>query len=178
MLLRKYVPFPVSPGKALLMNNIFNDQPEGRIRPMQRANLVRVHDIECESQAHPWTLAHFRAELENPVASVDVYIQAGEIAGFLCSWLIAGELQIQNLATACTSRRQGVAGRLLKHVLARSRTLGMQTAWLEVRAHNSAAIALYRTWDFTISTRRAGYYQDGEDALLMYRHETRQAEKH
>lgn len=151
------------------MNDFFNDQSDAVIRCMEPTDLIQVHAIECDSQPHPWTREHFMAELQNPAAEIDVFVLDGEIAGFLCSWLIADELQIQNLATATTFRRMGVAGRLLKHVLERSRNNGMESAWLEVRTSNQAAISLYRTLDFSILSRRAEYYQDGEDALIMCR---------
>jgi ribosomal-protein-alanine N-acetyltransferase len=38
---------------------------------------------------------------------------------------------------------------------------------LEVRRSNAPAIALYRALGFLHDTVRRGYYQDGEDAVLM-----------
>lgn len=137
------------------------------IRSMQPEDLPAVHAIECSCQTHPWTISHFEAEMDNPVASVDVYLWDRVVAGFLCSWLIAGELQIQNLGTAESFRRKGVAGRLLRHVLERSRQAGMAKAWLEVRADNFAAVTLYRQSGFVEMARRPQYYHDGEDALIM-----------
>lgn len=43
----------------------------------------------------------------------------------------------------------------------------MSTAQLEVRAKNSAAVALYEGLGFTLVGRRKRYYPDSEDALLM-----------
>jgi ribosomal-protein-alanine N-acetyltransferase len=137
------------------------------IRPLRQEELPTVHEIECSCQSHPWTIAEFAAELDNPVASIDVFQWGNDIAGFLCSWLVAGELQIQNLATARNYRRKGIAGKLLKHVLERSRRAGLETAWLEVRIGNLAAIALYRGYGFREMSRRPHYYHDGEDALIM-----------
>ena len=151
------------------MNDFPKDPLDSGIRPMEESDLTQVHAIECDSQQHPWTLEHFKAELENPVADTDVFILHGEIAGFLCSWLIAGELQIQNLATSRPFRRRGVAKQLLEHVLDRSCERGMEIAWLEVRADNPAAVSLYRAWGFSVSARRPGYYKDGVDALIMRR---------
>jgi ribosomal-protein-alanine N-acetyltransferase len=134
---------------------------------MTAADLVQVHALECAAQPSPWTLEHFAAELANPCARIDLCWRGGELAGYLCAWLIAGELQIQNVATAPSFRRQGVAARLLELVLARSRALGLEAAWLEVRAGNIAAIALYERFGFITVGRRPRYYADGEDALVM-----------
>ena len=149
--------------------------PDGdRIAPMQLADLAVVHQLECASQHEPWSLQHFADELDNPVASVSLYWHQGQLAGFLCSWLVAGELQIQNLATLPALRRCGVAARLLEHVIARSRTEGLTSVWLEVRVSNSAAIALYERFGFSACGKRAAYYPDGEDALIMtYDEETK-----
>jgi len=141
-----------------------------RIGPMERSDLSAVRQLECASQPDPWSLQHFADELDNPVASVDLYWCEDHLAGFLCSWLIAGELQIQNLATLPTMRRRGIAVRLLEHVIARSRRAGLTAVWLEVRLNNSPAITLYERLGFVPCGKRKAYYPDGEDALIMTYH--------
>lgn len=149
-------------------SNLAATLPDGDdILPLRRTDLARVHTLECASQTDPWSLQHFADELDNPVASLDVYWCQGELAGFLCSWLIAGELQIQNLATLPSLRRRGIAVRLLEHVIRRSRLAGLSSIWLEVRLSNAPAIALYERFGFSASGRRSAYYPDGEDALIM-----------
>jgi ribosomal-protein-alanine N-acetyltransferase len=142
-----------------------------RIAPLQPADIAAVQQLECTSQSHPWTLQHFADELDNPLASVDLYWCRDTLAGFLCSWLVAGELQIQNLATLPALRRKGIAVRLLDHVIARSRGAGLTSIWLEVRISNTPAIALYKRFGFSACGTRSAYYPDGEDALLMKREE-------
>jgi len=137
------------------------------IRPMTVADLNAVHILERSSQSTPWSLEHFAAELENPCAQIDLGFLQGQLAGFICWWLIAGEVQVQNVATAPSSRRKGVAAALLRHVLARWRNSGFDSAWLEVRVSNLPAIALYEGFGFVVVGRRPNYYADGEDALVM-----------
>jgi len=131
------------------------------------ADLPHLERIERVSQSHPWSLRQFEQELANPASRIDLYLSGGLPVAFLCSWLIAGELQIQNLATAPEFRRHGIAARLLEHVLARSRGEGFESAWLEVRISNAGAIALYRNYGFADAGVRPRYYADGEDALVM-----------
>lgn len=134
---------------------------------MTADDLPQVHALECAAEANPWSLEHFAEELGRPYSHTDLCWRNGQLAGFLCSWLIAGELQIQNIATAPLFRRQGVATRLLTVTLGRSVAAGLDAAWLEVRVSNAAAIALYERFGFRAVARRTGYYADGEDALVM-----------
>ena len=151
--------------------NLATNLPDGdKIAPLRRTDLAAVHKLECASQSDPWSLQHFADELDNPVASVDLYWCQEELVGFLCSWLIAGELQIQNLATLPRLRRRGIAVHLLEHVIRRSRAAGLMSIWLEVRLSNAPAIALYERFGFSACGRRSAYYPDGEDALIMTYH--------
>ena len=141
-----------------------------QIRPMTAADLPAVLSIERQCQPDPWSEAMFLAELENPCASVDLCAgEEGRVVGFLCSWLIRGELSILNLATAPQQQRQGIAARLLQHCLQRAEGLGLERAWLEVRDGNRPALALYQRFGFTAAGRRKKYYADGEDALVLQR---------
>ena len=141
--------------------------PEGdRIEPMKKSDLSLLYELECASQSNPWSRQHFIDELNNPVASVDLYWHDDELAGFLCTWLIAGEMQVQNIATSPAMRRKGVAARLLEHAIARNRAK-LSSICLEVRLSNTAAIALYEKLGFEKTGTRPKYYPDGEDALLM-----------
>ena len=154
--------------EPLLYNEQFIVLPHyDRIEPMTRADLPAVYQLEFASQHHSWSMQHFADELANPVAKIDLYWCRDVLAGFICSWLIAGELQIQNLATLPSLRRQGVAARLLEYVIERSRRLDLNSVCLEVRIGNTPAIALYQRFGFVVAGRRPAYYPDGEDALLM-----------
>ncbi|TLM67912.1 MAG: ribosomal-protein-alanine N-acetyltransferase [Deltaproteobacteria bacterium] len=137
------------------------------IRPMTKGDVAAVHALECSAQPDPWSAAHFAEELDRSYSQTDLCWLHGQLAGFICSWLVAGELQIQNVATAPAFRRQGVAIRLLAHVLQRAATTGFESAWLEVRVGNAAAIALYERFGFKAVARRPNYYPDGEEALVM-----------
>lgn len=134
---------------------------------MTEADLPEVHRVECAGQEHPWTLEQFRDELLNPAAKFDLYLCDGSLAAYLCSWLIAGELQVQNVVTSPEFRRQGIAACLLARCLERSAAEGLESAWLEVRDDNIGAIRLYERFGFKAVDRRPGYYRDGTDALIM-----------
>lgn len=134
---------------------------------MQPEDLEAVYQLECASQSEPWSRQHFIDEINNPVASVDLYWCGATLTGFLCTWLVAGELQVQNLVTLPEFRRRGIAARLLEYAITRGSRSDLTAIWLEVRAGNVAAIALYERFGFKVSGTRLRYYPDGEDALVM-----------
>ena len=137
------------------------------IRGADESDLVALLRIERECYPFPWSQQQFIEELQNRVATLLVCEIENRIAGYICYWLIGAEMEILNIATAPTARRRGVAVRLLNEAFSRCSEVGLSTAWLEVRAENRAAIALYQRSGFQKSGIRKGYYRDGEDAILM-----------
>lgn len=78
---------------------------------------------------------------------------------------------IQTLAVAPEHRKRGVARTLLRALLAEASARGVTDVFLEVRADNEAALALYSSEGFEAIDRRVGYYQpDGVDAIVMRLH--------
>lgn len=135
------------------------------------ADLDAIDDIERASFPAPWPKETFAGELAREWARVDVARDAaGRIVAFCNYWLVTTELHILAIATRPELRGQGIAGRLLQHVLDTARNTGCALATLEVRRSNKAAIALYEHAGFKTVHVRARYYQDdGEDALVMLR---------
>ena len=75
---------------------------------------------------------------------------------------------IQTLAVAPEHRRTGLGRTLLRGLLAEASARGVGDVFLEVRADNDAAVALYESEGFEAIDRRVGYYQpDGVDAIVM-----------
>jgi len=139
------------------------------IRAATRADLDALLALEQCCYSFPWSRQQFVDEFDNRAAALDVALIDEQIVGYLCSWLICGELQIQNLATSPHYRRRGIGQMLLEYVIERSQQQGMLSAWLEVREDNQAATRLYLSCGFEVSGRRKNYYQDGGDALLLSR---------
>ena len=77
------------------------------------------------------------------------------------------DAEILNIETQPSHRRQGLAQSLLVEAFDWARQNQRQAVWLEVRASNAAAIALYVKMGFIQISTRQRYYSDGEDALVM-----------
>lgn len=139
------------------------------IRPARACDLDPMLTVESACYDHPWSRQLFQQEFDNPLASVELLWVGDELAGYLVSWYLVGELHILNVATAPAFRRRQVARRLLENAFDRCREEGLERALLEVRSGNVGAIALYRSLGFEPGAIRKRYYADGEDALLMAR---------
>ncbi|MEM9576483.1 MAG: GNAT family N-acetyltransferase [Pseudomonadota bacterium] len=88
--------------------------------------------------------------------------------GFALVRSVADEAELLTLAVDPDQRRQGVARALMRHWMSDS---AAATAFLEVAADNTAAIALYTNFGFESTGRRKAYYARMNaarvDALLM-----------
>jgi len=91
----------------------------------------------------------------------------GHIVGFVLFWHIADEIQLLNIAVTHAARRQGVARALMNDLITYAKHVGAERIILEVRADNTAAIALYSTFGFASYNIRKKYYPDGQDAVEM-----------
>ena len=139
------------------------------IRRMTLEDVPAVHEIDTLSFSLPWPERSFRFELtENPVSRSWVTEFNGRIAAMLVLWLIVDEAHIATLATHPDFRRQGIGERLMIAALISARNEGAARAFLEVRAGNAAALALYNKYGFGMAGLRPRYYKDNnEDAILM-----------
>ena len=96
-----------------------------------------------------------------------VLVAEGAVAAFVVARQVAeDEFELLNIAVALDQRRRGYGRALLKAVLQR-----FPGIWfLEVRASNSGAEALYSELGFQRSGRRRDYYRSPvEDAFEMTR---------
>jgi ribosomal-protein-alanine N-acetyltransferase len=106
--------------------------------------------------------------MQSPVTQLWVVRDRGEIVAF-CACYAFGTLQldINTVAVAESRRRQGIARALLQRVLTET---AAQSATLDVRASNLAAIRLYEGLGFVITSTRPQYYENPkEDALILWR---------
>jgi ribosomal-protein-alanine acetyltransferase len=92
------------------------------------------------------------------------------IAGYagLLAPLASGQADIQTLAVAPDARRRGLGRALMVALLAEARERRATEVFLEVRADNPSAQALYVSLGFEQIAVRPNYYQpDGVDAHIM-----------
>lgn len=87
--------------------------------------------------------------------------------GFILARVAADEAEILTLAVALERRRSGQGAALVRAAAAAVREAGARRLFLEVSAENAAARGLYAGLGFVEVGRRARYYGDGADALVL-----------
>ena len=144
------------------------------IRRMRLEDAEEAAEIDRLSFALPWSAGSYAQETKNPVAWYYVLERDGLIAAMSGMWLILGEGQITTIAVRPEYRRQGLGRIMLRAMLtAAYEELNVTEMSLEVRPSNMPARNLYRSMGFVEEGRRRRYYEDnGEDAIIMWNHDT------
>lgn len=139
------------------------------ISSLSQTDLPSALRIEQRAHAFPWseqTLASNQGERYlNLQLTVD-----GEMAAFAITQIVLDEATLFNIAVDPAYQRRGLGRELLEQVVDEVEKRGVVTLWLEVRASNAAAIALYESMGFNEATIRRNYYptaEGREDAIIM-----------
>jgi [ribosomal protein S18]-alanine N-acetyltransferase len=137
-------------------------------------DLGAIMDLEGATfESDAWSTESMSSELASPHT---YYLFAFDpakpdaLAGYggLLAPRASGEADIQTLAVAPPARRHGLGRTLVTALLAEAAARGAAEVFLEVRADNPNARALYDSLGFEQIAVRAKYYQpDGVDAQIM-----------
>lgn len=144
--------------------------PEVHLETLTLARLDEVLEIEAQAYDFPWTRGNFTDSLASGYAVQLLY--AGEhLLGYYVAMRGVEEAHLLNLTVAPAFRRQGWARVLLEALALWSRAQGARWLWLEVRASNAPARALYESRGFRRVGERPHYYPapggGREDAVVM-----------
>lgn len=134
---------------------------------MTPGELAGLH-ARCFTLPPPWSAQAFAAMLDSPGSFL-----LTRPDGFLLGRAIAGEAELLTLAVDPGARRRGTGRALVAAFLDHAAGNHCDSAFLEVAADNSAAIALYLAAGFAQAGRRRAYYHaQGHapvDALVLIR---------
>ncbi|MCF0150312.1 MAG: ribosomal protein S18-alanine N-acetyltransferase [Firmicutes bacterium] len=144
-----------------------------RISDGSKEDIDRIALLEQECFPVPWSWDSIAREITNNEASRFFIAEyGGQFAGCVSCWLLPPyECQLGNVAVSPAFRRRGIATALLQRLISDAEAMGILDITLEVRASNTAAIALYQGLGFEQEGLRKGYYQGKEDAIIMWRRE-------
>lgn len=144
------------------------------IEPMRRRHVRAILDIEQQVYPKPWTSGVFTSEIDQVRFGSRYYVigVAGtRLVGYGGLLFAADEAHVTNIAVDPNRRREGFARRILGHLAETAIERGAQALTLEVRVSNEAALGLYRDFGFAPAGIRQRYYENSEDALVMWAHD-------
>lgn len=142
-----------------------------RILPAVPQDAAAIASLEavCFAGLDPWGEEAVAATLSSPVGNCFLAKDGETPVGYLLGTFIAPEGEIDRVGVLPAYRRQGIGKALLVPFCERA-----ETVFLDVRASNLPAQALYRACGFTVCGKRSGFYRATaahpvEDAVLMSR---------
>lgn len=123
--------------------------------------------LGASTNTFPISQSQLESELHQKLSTVYVLEVDGQFAGYIDFWTIEDEIHIMGLSVTRPFQRQGMARRLLEHIL--KNHPHVKSLYLEVRARNHGAIGFYKAFGFLEQGIRKNYYPDGDDAVnLVY----------
>jgi ribosomal-protein-alanine N-acetyltransferase len=138
------------------------------IRTAQAADLDAVAAIEREAFGDPWSRRSFADLLPAGHVIFLVAVRDARVIAYAVALVAGLDSELANLAVVRAAQGSGVGRRLLDTTCHAVRSRGSTDMWLEVRASNAAALALYESARFVRVGRRTGYYaRPVEDAIVM-----------
>jgi len=116
-----------------------------------------------------WTREQFLLGLERGAFRIIGIRETGALRAYVAFSLIAGEMEVMNIATHPEHRRRGLGTRLLGKALTVCKGEKAEQCFLEVRRSNHAAIDLYKKFGFIHVGERKNYYPDNNEDALLFR---------
>jgi [ribosomal protein S18]-alanine N-acetyltransferase len=157
-----------------VLSRFLNRPPAARglvIEPMRRRDLTAIQVIERQVYPMPWSVNVFANEIEMAKQGQRYYICAhrgGDLVGYAGMMIVGDEAHITNVATSPARQREGIGRRLVAELAWEARRRSCVALTLEVRLSNIAAQALYRQFGFEPAGIRQKYYENVEDAIVMW----------
>jgi len=137
------------------------------VRKCSSEDLDQVTRLERASFKFPYDRSTFLHFLQSSSSSFLVCEAEGKIVGYVvCSVMGESSATLVSIAVSSEHRRKGVGSLLLQAALANLPS-GVRRVDLQVAKSNSGAINFYGHHGFEVKGTVPGYYEDGEDALLM-----------
>lgn len=130
----------------------------------------RAAEVIARSLPRGWGPAVVARALKAPITRGVWALDGGERpVGIVLARRVLDLLEIDQLGVLPEARRTGAATAMLAALLRQAVAEGLVEAQLELAESNAAARGLYDRLGFVVVGRRARYYPDGDDALLLSR---------
>jgi ribosomal protein S18 acetylase RimI-like enzyme len=132
------------------------------------ADAIAILEAECQGD-DAWSAALVRDGVAGDLPTVQYLVSEshGSLNGYAVASYAGDIAELQRIGVAGDARRQGIASELLDAILRHAPGTGADRLLLEVRADNRGALSFYADRSFVEIDRRARYYRDGTDAVVM-----------
>lgn len=140
-----------------------------QILAMGLDDIESVHQIESKCHSHPWSKNLFLSNFGKRYFN-HVLLEDDHVIGYFVASSVAGEVTLMNIAIAPDKQGLSLGRKLLQFLITLSKHKQEEEIWLEVRASNIPALALYDRLGFVEVDRRKYYYPCAggrEDAIIM-----------
>jgi len=162
------------------LGRVSTDDASGElvIEPMRRRHLRQAMPIEAAAYPTSWSRSVFESELDQVRDGSRRYLVARrgrQVVGYAGVWIVpdpdGDQAHVTNVVVDTEARRHGVATELLVALAHEIIERGCVAWTLEVRASSEGAQALYRRFGFAPAGVRKNYYDNSEDAIVMWCHD-------
>jgi len=141
------------------------------LQPMTVSQVDAVMAIESAAYPFPWSRGNFIDSLAAGYPARVLQGAHGEPLGYFVAMGGVDEMHLLNITVAPKVQGQGHARTLIDALVALCHEQRARELWLEVRASNVKARAMYEHWGFVQVGLRKGYYPAPharrEDAVVM-----------
>lgn len=158
------VPFYLAPSEAIRKR----EEAIIHIRRMGIKDIKEILEIEQDVFPVPWDADAFYLTIIKRDCFSIVGMIEGKVVGYLIGCPEGCKFHLMNLAIARVHWRKGFGRKMITYLLKElEKTKEIKTCYLEVRIHNNAAFELYKSLGFRMVGIKTGYYENGEDAVIM-----------
>lgn len=168
--------------KAGLIGVKKNEKNNYYVRTATPEDADIIAEMATKYLTHSWGASEIRKDMEkNPNSRYFVVVRSGkalpgqayrgesDVVGYISYWTVLAEGEIHDVVVTEELRRRGLGRKLVNHMLRTGRHEGICDFTLEVRSRNEAAIKLYEEFGFRREGMRKGYYDNEDDAVIMWR---------
>ena len=126
--------------------------------------------VEARAYSFPWTRGNFIDSLASGYLAELLEDEGGQLLGYYLAMTGVDEMHLLNITVAPAWQGQGLGRKMMARLQQQAQSLGQASLWLEVRASNRRARALYERLGYVEVGLRKGYYPAAtrrEDAVVM-----------
>ena len=142
---------------------------EIEIVTMNANHVDSVWEIEKALISSPWSKELIAKLTTTGYAVAKVATIDGKVVGYYSFYQILDEADVNNIAVDSAWQNKGVGSALMRDMIVECEKRGIAAITLEVGANNIVAQKLYDKWGFRQEGLRKNYYNNTEDAIIMWR---------